>query len=269
MGKLAYEPNMEIVQDHAMTDLDMLAEQCEKLLNTEYAENLDELYAFGGTSGGARPKIMTIYEGEDWIIKFPAHIDGQDSGRMEYAYALCAKQCGITMTQTRLFPSAVCDGYFGIRRFDRERCKEGTKRYHVATVAALLELDFEQPCLDYHSLMKLTKLLTAEDPMQMEQMYRRMCFNVFAHNRDDHAKNFSYMYDEEHDRWQLSPAYDLTYSNTYYGEHTTSVDGNGKDPGMKELIRVGMQAGMRRDRCEDIAYAIQKSITDMLAEYIK
>ena len=56
-------------------------------------------------------------------------------------------------------------------------------------------------------------------------MFRRMCFNVFAHNRDDHSKNFTYLYDDEKDRWSLSPAYDLTYSNTYYGEHTTTVDG--------------------------------------------
>ena len=68
----------------------------------------------------------------------------------------------------------------------------------------------------------------------MREMFRRMCFNVFAHNRDDHSKNFTYLYDDEKDRWSLSPAYDLTYSNTYYGEHTTTVDGNGRNPGRKE-----------------------------------
>ena len=67
-------------------------------------------------------------------------------------------------------------------------------------------------------------------------MFRRMCFNVFAHNRDDHSKNFTYLYDEEKDSWRLSPAYDLTYSSTYYGEHTTTVDGNGRNPGRKEIF---------------------------------
>lgn len=62
---------------------------------------------------------------------------------------------------------------------------------------------------------------------------------VFAHNRDDHSKNFTYLYDESADSWRLSPAYDLTYSNTYYGEHTTTVDGNGRNPGKKELLAVG------------------------------
>ena len=46
-------------------------------------------------------------------------------------------------------------------------------------------------------------------------MYRRMCFNVYAHNRDDHAKNFSFLYEEEKKCWRLSPAYDLTYSTTH------------------------------------------------------
>ena len=61
-------------------------------------------------------------------------------------------------------------------------------------------------------------------------MYRRMCFNVFAHNRDDHSKNFTYIYNEKDDMWRLSPTYDLTYSNTYYSEPPTTVDGNGKNP---------------------------------------
>ena len=111
--------------------------------------------------------------------------------------------------------------------------------------AALLELDFEQPSLDYHSLMKLTKILTRDDEKDIEEMFCRMCFNVFAHNRDDHSKNFTYLYDEENDRWSLSPAYDLTYSNTYYGEHTTTVDGNGRNPGRKELLAVGIAAGLK------------------------
>ena len=61
--------------------MDELAEACQKILNTEYSDKLDELYRLGGTSGGARPKIMTQIQGEDWLIKFPAHIDGKDAGR--------------------------------------------------------------------------------------------------------------------------------------------------------------------------------------------
>lgn len=268
MGKLVYEPQIEITQEKRMDDLDELAGQCQKILNTEYSDKLDELYQLGGTSGGARPKIMTEYQGKDWIIKFPAHVDGKNIGRQEYEYSLCARECGITMSETKLFPSENCDGYFGIQRFDREKVDGKIKRVHVATAAALLELDYEQPSLDYHSLMKLTKIITRDNKDDVENMFRRMCFNVFAHNRDDHSKNFTYLYEADEDKWHLSPAYDLTYSNTYYGEHTTSVDGNGRNPGRKELLAVGTGAGMKKTRCEEIIDEIEKKVKEMLEEYL-
>lgn len=172
------------------------------------------------------------------------------------------------MSETRLFPSENCEGYFGIKRFDRISDKNGTKRIHMLTAAALLELNFEQPSLDYHSLMKLTKILTRDNKKDMREMFRRMCFNVFAHNRDDHSKNFTYLYEADEDKWHLSPAYDLTYSNTYYGEHTTSVDGNGRNPGRKELLAVGTGAGMKKTRCEEIIDEIEKKVKEMLEEYL-
>lgn len=93
-------------------------------------------------------------------------------------------------------------------------------------------------------------------------------FQCFAHNRDDHSKNFTYLYEADEDKWHLSPAYDLTYSNTYYGEHTTSVDGNGRNPGRKELLAVGTGAGMKKTRCEEIIDEIEKKVKEMLEEYL-
>jgi serine/threonine-protein kinase HipA len=183
---------------------------------------------------------------------------------MEYQYSQCAKQCGIDMEETRLFPSDICDGYFGTKRFDRNNDSFGEHRIHMLTAAALLELDFRQPNMDYHQLMKLTKILTRDNKHDIENMYRRMCFNVFAHNRDDHSKNFTFIYDENNDGWRLSPAYDLTYSTTYYGEHTTTVDGNGRNPGIKELAAVGTAAGMEKDICTEIAYDIEKCVKNEL-----
>ena len=250
MGALTYRPEEHFSFEPQGYDLDDLALQCQKILNTEYSEKLDELYLLGGTSGGARPKIMTEIDGEDWIIKFPA----------------------------RLFPSKKCKGYFGIKRFDRERIVDGIgtkvkagnkkKRIHMLTAAALLELDFEQPSLDYHSLMKLTKILTRDNEADVREMFRRMCFNVFAHNRDDHSKNFTYLYDEMKKGWRLSPAYDLTFSNTYYGEHTTMVDGNGRSPGKKELLAVGMQAGLEKSWCEEVIEKIKNTVEERLERYL-
>ena len=268
MGALTYYPEQSFSEENDNTDLDELAFQCQKILHTEYSDKLDELYRLGGTSGGARPKIMTTIDDEDWIIKFSAHVDGENAGKMDYDYSCCARKCGITMSETKLFPSEVCEGYFGIKRFDRISDISGTKRVHMLTAAALLELDFEQPSLDYHSLMKLTKIITRDNRDDVENMFRRMCFNVFAHNRDDHSKNFTYLYDESADSWRLSPAYDLTYSNTYYGEHTTTVDGNGRNPGKKELLAVGTMAGIKKELCMDIITEIKSCVNEMLGMYL-
>lgn len=268
MGALTYYPERKMQETQGHSNLDELAEQCQKLLNTEYSDKLDELYRLGGTSGGARPKIMTTIDGEEWIIKFPAHVDGRNAGKMEYDYSCCARQCGIIMSETRLFPSDKCEGYFGTKRFDRIMDNGSQKRLHMLTAAALLELDFEQPSLDYHSLMKLTKILTRDHPEDVDNMFRRMCFNVFAHNRDDHSKNFTYLYHEAEERWRLSPAYDLTYSNTYYGEHTTTVDGNGRNPGEKEILAVGVAAGMDRTECKRIMNQIEDCVNQMLGRYL-
>lgn len=118
-GTLTYQPAYSIRLAESQADLDELARQCQKILLTEYSDKLDKLYQLGGTSGGARPKIMTQINDKYWIIKFPAHVDKQNSGKMEYDYSLCARKCGIEMTETRLFPSQTSSGYFGTKRFDR------------------------------------------------------------------------------------------------------------------------------------------------------
>ena len=172
------------------------------------------------------------------------------------------------MSETQLFPSVQCAGYFGVKRFDRCKTAKGdTKRIHMISVSALLETSHRIPNLDYNNLMALTLKLT-KNYSEVEKMFRLMCFNVFAHNRDDHSKNFTYLYEADEDKWHLSPAYDLTYSNTYYGEHTTSVDGNGRNPGRKELLAVGTGAGMKKTRCEEIIDEIEKKVKEMLEEYL-
>ena len=119
MGALEYEPCYEFEGSKEIFDLDYLSKECEKILHTEYSKDLDILYRLGGSSGGARPKILTTIEDKDRIIKFPAHVDSKNIGEMEYEYSKCATKCGITMTETKLYPSNLCSGYFGIVRFDR------------------------------------------------------------------------------------------------------------------------------------------------------
>ena len=115
--------------------------------------------------------------------------------------------------------------------------------------------------------MKLTKILSRSNETDLLQMYRRMCFNVFAHNRDDHLKNFSWIYDESNDCWRLSPAYDLTWSTTWFGEHTLQVNGNSRDPGMEELLAVGTAAGIQTQRCRKIAEEIREIAAPLEEKY--
>lgn len=76
------------------------------------------------------------------------------------------------------------------------------------------------------------------------------------------------MYDEKKDRWGLAPAYDLTYSNTYYGEHTTSVNGNGADPGKKDLLAVARASGLNESRYVKIADEIYEIVKEELRDYL-
>lgn len=267
-GALTYEPEAHLGREaDTGQSFDALAESCSKLLHNDGARDLDTLFRFGGSSGGARPKISVMYEGEEWIIKFPAHYDEKDIGEQEYDYSLCAKKCGVDMPETKLFPSRTCAGYFGVKRFDRAVENGKIKRIHMASAGALLETPHTLPSLDYNVLMKLTLELT-KDFSQIERMFRLMCFNVFAHNRDDHSKNFAFLYDWQKKAWRLAPAYDLTYSSSLGGEHATSVNGNGRDPGMSEILETARIIGLKKTKAQSIAEEIRENVVLLLSKYI-
>ena len=263
MGALRYHPAWETRSETQLGDLDELSAECHALLNHNEIANLDDLFQMGGSSGGARPKIMT----NRWVIKFPASGDMRDAGLMEKEYMDCAGACGITVPETKLLSSQKCGGYFAARRFDREEEAGQIVPRHMLTAAAILEADWRTVSMDYHTLMKLTRVLSRSNETDVRQMYRRMCFNVFAHNRDDHAKNFSWLYDARQDCWHPSPAYDLTWSTTYFGEHTTTVNGNGKNPGMDELLMVGKAAGIARRDCRMIAEEVRETAGYLAEKY--
>lgn len=267
MGALTYRPVILMENVQGDLSLDEIAGECSRILNTESSENLDYLFAKGGSSGGARPKILTKVGEEDWIIKFPSSDDSQNIGKQEYDYALCAQACGLNMEEVRLFPSNKTKGYFGTKRFDR-RGKGEEGKVHMVSAAGLLETSHRIPNLDYDILMKLTLQLT-RSMEECEKLYRLMCFNVFAHNRDDHSKNFTYLYEEKAQRWILSPSYDLTYSNSLGGEHATTVNGNGVNPGMEDILAVAEKTGLNVAKSQKTANEIKECVYEMLGEYIK
>ncbi len=264
MGALEYVPAKNIDFDviGSKLNFDEIAGECSKLLSSKLSEQIDVLYRLGGSSGGTRPKVFLSEQGKEWIVKFPAEKDPNISGKREYDYSLCAKKCGIIMTETQLVKSAVCEGYFKTERFDRQN----GKKIFTTTFAGILEADFRAPSCDYETFMKLTRAITKDNCADKEQIFKIMCFNTMAHNYDDHTKNFSFKYTEEQG-WRLAPAYDLTYSDTYWGEHTTSVNGKGKDILDNDLIYIGTAAGIKESICKEYIHEIKKN-TQELSEYI-
>jgi serine/threonine-protein kinase HipA len=250
MGALTYHPpeGPEAPLDDPF-DLAEMARQAQDLLAGKSGEVLPQLLRAGGSPGGARPKVLVgfhpatdqIRSGEldlpegyqPWIVKFPAHEDGAGAGVLEYAYALMAKAAGLDMPEVRLFETPGGARYFGIRRFDRE----GRRRIHCHSFANLIQADYRIPSCDYDDLLKATAALTRK-AAESREAYRRMVFNVLAHNRDDHAKNFAFRLDDRTGEWYLAPAFDLTFSAGPGGEHSLAVGGEGKAPGRSHLLRV-------------------------------
>jgi serine/threonine-protein kinase HipA len=269
MGALCYEPEFEHNDDTVLpADLDALAAECKRLLDGEFAPDLDELFALGGSSGGARPKILTQVNGEDWIIKFPSSVDTPNAGLMEYEYAIAAKASGIDMPDIRLFPSKKTAGYFGVRRFDRTPQSNGNiARVHMLSLSALLETTHRIPNLDYSDIFRVS-LRLSDDYQELARLYRLMCFNVLVHNRDDHSKNFSYIYDQAISTWRLSPAYDLTFNPGMGGEHATTVAGKGTGITNDDLISCGKAAGLSTHTCKSILLEVQEA-TSTLANWLE
>ncbi len=227
MGALSYHPAQnDLPNVESIHPLDYYANEVAKILHADSSAALKEIFNIAGSSGGARPKVLVKIEGTEWLIKFRASVDPEQVGAIEHHHAQLAVKCGIDMPETRLF-----DGkYFGVKRFD---CMDG-QRIHVHSAAGLLYASHRLPSLDYTDLLKATMALT-KDFNEVEKMFRRMVFNVAISNKDDHAKNFSFIY---HDNsWKLSPAYDLLPSVGFNNNHTTTVAGKGK-PVLNDCLEV-------------------------------
>ena len=268
MGALSYKPEIDLHMHPKYVDLDRIAQECAAVQETNDVMDLDELFTLGGSSGGARPKILTDVEGEPWIIKFPSSNDDADAGLMEYEYSLAAKTIGIEMPETRLFPSRNCPGYYGVKRFDREALGKEVQRIHMASVSALLETSHRIPNLEYTTIAKLVLKLTS-DLDEVLKLFRLMCFNVLAHNQDDHSKNFAFIHKRQNNSWKLSPAFDLTYSTGMMAEHATTVAGKGKDISRDDLVECGVGMGLSSRVCRKEVVSIEEVAVPLAEKWKK
>lgn len=249
MGALSYEPELKLASSIASNNLSTIASEVKKILSEEEStRELEKLWFMAGSSAGARPKVMVKHNNEHWLVKFPSSSDPKNIGEIEYNYSLLAKKAGIEMSETLLF-----DGkYFGTKRFDRI----GGQRQHLISAAGLLHADFRLPSLDYTELIKATRAIT-KDEDEVEKMYRLMVFNVLIGNRDDHAKNFSFIY--ANNQWKCSPAYDILPSYGIGGEHTTSVAGSGK-PQKNDILSVARQTSISEQTAVGIYEEVRSTL---------
>lgn len=267
MGALTYEPDRGPGGRPTALDMRHLVETARRVLNGELLSSsgddaLREIIRLGSSAGGAQAKAVIGWDREKnafllgdrelpepyehWIIKFTPQ-DYPWRGEAEYAHYLRARAAGITMSESRLYE---LDGlkHFMTRRFDRV----GGERLHMATLSALAHLPAETPA-EFRRYEQL--LMTANelglDYDAIEELFRRMTFNVFAGEFDDHTKNFAFLMGNG-GKWSLAPAYDLTGSDfpsddpwsAQAGVHQLSVNGKRKDITDGDLLAVADRFGI-------------------------
>lgn len=253
-GALVYKPSIVATESHSKTvNLDQLATESHLIIQGSSSDVIEELFALGGSSGGARPKVGVMYSPSDneiiynsepktgyenWLIKFPSSFDEPDIAHIEYAYYLMAKAAGIEMMPSQLFMGASGKYYFGTKRFDRNK----TERLHVHTAAGLMHDDFRYSQMDYGHLMDAGFQLTRH-VKTYEKVLLLAAFNLYAHNRDDHSKNFSFIMNQQ-GVWNFAPAYDLTFSSSSQGHHSTMFAGESLHPTQTHLQDLAKSFGV-------------------------
>ncbi len=256
MGALAYEPEIENESlANTSQDWDELAEEIRVFQEEDDDRFVDELLILNGSSAGARPKILIQQDQENWIIKFRSSGDPKSIGPIEYAYHLMAIESGLNVPKAKLFPAKKGPGYFGVQRFDLVN----GQRFHMHTMSGLLHVDYRVPSLDYEQILRATFWLT-KDVRESEKQFRVAVFNILSHNRDDHAKNFSFLMNEE-SVWSVSPSYDLTFSAGPYGEHCSTVMGEGKRPQKNHLLKLAEIAGIKKPKALEIMDEVRAAVS--------
>ena len=193
--------------------------------------------------------------------------DGPQYTRIEYAYHLMAKAAGIEMSECRLLSENGRD-HFMTRRFDRT--DDGDK-VHMQTLGAIAHIDYNYPRLCSYEQAGMYARMMHLPETDLEQLYRRMVFNVLASNHDDHVKNISFLMDRR-GRWRLSPAYDITFAydsvNKWLSAHQMTVNGKGSKITKEDLAVCGRKMDISGIRCKKIREEVRIAV-DNWPEFAK
>ncbi len=282
MGALEYKPIRELPNaTHVNIDeVITILEKVLKLKDDTTGKDLSELsllnvFKIGTSAGGARPKILIsehkktkeIIAGDravsedynHYLVKL--HIDesdGYNKEKVEYVYYLLAEEAGIDMMHSKLIENK----HFATLRYDRQN---GEKQ-HVLTVTGLTGWDFKsQPeNSSYENVFRVA--LALEVPHKdLQQLFKRMVFNLVFRNVDDHLKNHSFIYNKERNSWNLGPAYDLTFAlNPLFTFKTTSralsINGKRTSLTIKDILTIAEEFSIKNPKgiIEDVQALIPR-----------
>jgi len=226
-----------------LADADEIQDLIRKVQNNEPVPRAQErLISPGATMGGARPKALVNIGGEQWVIKF-SDGDPADTPLIEHAAMTLAGKASIRVAET--MPVRLTDGHaVAIRRFDRA----GSRRLHSLSARVALQAAAEG--FGYPELAQLLRrkgvvegdLYTAH----MQELFRRMVFNILIDNTDDHEKNHALLVNDAQ-QYELSPAYDVLPSGQALGFQQMRVGDQQADATLDNALSMSRLFSLTKD----------------------
>lgn len=191
-------------------EIEQIIEQTELMIKDIDGVKLKELFEYGPTLGGGRPKVSLYFEDELYLAKYGTSLDSTPEQKIEYATMKMAKDLGLNVPKIRLSRHLERD-VFMIQRFDRKNSKRGMNRLHFISALSLCNWheygtrDWSYPVLAEH--IKKSGNTSEQIALDLKELYRRIAFNIAVNNNDDHPRNHGLLY--EKGAWRLSPLYDV------------------------------------------------------------
>lgn len=201
-----------------------------------YRQWLSLLIAPGTSLGGARPKAnYRETDGSLWIAKFPSREDRRDMGAWEHLLYAMAAACGIETSVSTLRRFGARHHTFCVRRFDR---RGADRRCFVSAMTLLERRDGEGG--SYLEIAEFIQTQGARDAIaqDLEQLFRRVLFNVLCGNTDDHLRNHGFL--RVPSGWRLAPAYDLN-PNPVRRHHALHLDESSDLPSVETVLATASQ----------------------------
>jgi serine/threonine-protein kinase HipA len=208
----AFNRTLDLSRLQELADLIVAEDELPEKTSADRADltQVQDLLLIGTAMGGARPKAV-VEDGEAlWIAKFNRRDDKWNNARVEHAMLLLARECGLSVSNSRLTQIADRDALL-VRRFDRQHSPKGYRRARMLSALTLLRAEDSYQDRDRRSYLTLAEELrrmSAQPRLDGPELYRRMTFNALISNLDDHPRNHAVIAVDQ--AWRLSPAYDLT-----------------------------------------------------------